>query len=80
MVTVIEPTTPHLYPQQIKVLTEVAKGGSLNEVAVRMGIPRTQVASRLSEAYRRFSLDWLPRDEKREEAIRLGRKYGLIPD
>lgn len=73
-------TAPHLYPKQAQVLEASADGAPLSVVAVRLGMPRTQVASRLSEAYRALGVGWLPRGEKRAAAVAVARKHGLIND
>lgn len=71
-------TAPHLYPKQALVLEASADGAPLSVVAVRLGMPRTQVASRLSETYRVLDVAWLPRGEKRAAAVAVARKHGLI--
>lgn len=68
-----------LSPRQAEVLAAAADGVPLSVVAVRLGTTRTQVASRLSEAYRRLEVGWLPRDERRAEAVRVARREGWIP-
>lgn len=70
---------PHLYPKQAQVLAAAADGAPLSEVGRRLGMPRTQVASRLSEAYVRLDVAWMPRGEKRAAAVRIARRHGLIP-
>lgn len=69
---------PHLTPIQRRVLTEAAAGGCLRDIAERLGMPRDQVAARLAEGYKNLHLGHLPRDEKREQAIRLARRCGFI--
>ncbi|WP_445520503.1 hypothetical protein [Streptomyces sp. NEAU-174] len=71
--------TFHLSPRQALVLAAAADGVPLSVVATRLGTTRTQVASRLSEAYRALDVVWLPRDERRAEAVRVARRHGLIP-
>jgi DNA-binding CsgD family transcriptional regulator len=71
--------TERLSPVQARVLAAAADGAPLSVVAARLGTTRTQVASRLSEAYRRLDVTWLPRGEKRAEAVRVARGHGLIP-
>lgn len=72
-------STPHLYPKQAEVLAAAADGAPLSVVGRRLGMPRTQVASRLSEAYVRLDVTWMPRDERRTAAVRVARRHGLIP-
>jgi hypothetical protein len=61
------------------VLEAASDGATLAVVAVRVGIPREQVASRLSEAYRRLDVAWMERADRRAAAVRVARKRGLIP-
>jgi DNA-binding NarL/FixJ family response regulator len=70
-----QPLTRH----QAAVLTAAADGAPLTEVALRLGRPRSWVAARLSEAYKRLDVAWMDRDERRAAAVRLARKRGLIP-
>lgn len=71
--------TPRLTPRQAAVLAAAADGAPLSAVAARLGTTRTQIASRISEAYRALGVTWLPRDERRAEAVRIARRHGLIP-
>lgn len=71
--------TPRLTPRQAAVLAAAADGAPLSTVAARLGMPRTQVSSRLSEAYRALNVAWMPRDERRAAAVRIARRHGLIP-
>jgi DNA-binding NarL/FixJ family response regulator len=66
--------------RQAEVLTAAADGSSLVVVAGRLGTSREQVSARLSEAYRRLDVSWVPRDERRAAAVRVARGRGLIPD
>lgn len=59
-----------LSPRQTAVLTAAADGAPLSTVANRLGTTREQVAARLSEAYRRLDVTWLPRNERRAAAVR----------
>jgi hypothetical protein len=70
---------PGLYPKHVTVLAAAADGVSLAEVGRRLGMPRTQVASRMSEAYRALDVGWLPREERRAAAVEALRGMGLIP-
>ncbi|GAA0453919.1 hypothetical protein GCM10009544_15850 [Streptomyces stramineus] len=70
---------PHLSPRQAEVLAAAADGVPLSAVALRLGMPRTQVASRLSEAYRALDVAWTSRDQRRAAAVRVARRHGLIP-
>lgn len=71
--------TPRLTPRQAAVLSAAADGAPLSTVAARLGTTRTQIASRISEAYRALDVTWLPRAERRAEAVRIARRHGLIP-
>jgi DNA-binding NarL/FixJ family response regulator len=70
---------PHLTPVQKKVLAEAAKGGTLREIAARLGQPRTYISGRLSDAYKNLGVNDLPRNDKRGAAIAVAREHGLIP-
>lgn len=67
-----------LTPPQAQVLEAAADGATLAAVAIRLGRPRTWVAARLSEAYKRLDVAWMDRDERRAAAVRIARKRGLI--
>lgn len=71
--------TPRLTPRQAAVLAAAADGAPLSTVAARLHTTRTQIASRLSETYRALGVTWMPRDERRAEAVRIARRNGLIP-
>jgi DNA-binding NarL/FixJ family response regulator len=71
--------TSRLTPRQAAVLAAASDGAPLATVAARLGTTRTQIASRLSEAYRALDVAWLPRDERRAAAVRIARRHGLIP-
>lgn len=73
-------TAPYLSPRQAAVLTAAADGAPLTKVAERLGTTRTQIASRLSEAYRGLDVTWMPRPERRAAAVRTARHHGLIPN
>lgn len=73
------PARMPLTPRQGQVLIAAADGAPLSEVARRLGTTRPQIAARLSEAYRRLDVTYLPRDQRRQEAVRVARKRGLIP-
>lgn len=68
-----------LTPRQAEVLTAAADGATLAVVAQRLGTTRETVAARLSDAYRRLDVTYLPRDERRAAAVRTARRRGLIP-
>ncbi|MCY0916990.1 hypothetical protein OS965_02215 [Streptomyces sp. H27-G5] len=72
------PRMPLTRPQAA-VLEAAADGATLTVVATRLGRPRTWVAARLSEAYKRLDVAWVARGERRAAAVRLARKRGLIP-
>lgn len=67
-----------LTPAQARVLAAAADGAPVSAVAVRLGVPRPQVAARLSEAYRRLGVSRLPVADRRAEAVREARRRGLI--
>lgn len=69
-----------LTPRQAEVLTAAADGATLAEIAAQLGRSREQVAARLSEAYKRLDVDWLPRGQRRAAAVDVARRRGLIPD
>lgn len=73
------PARMPLTPVQARVLEAAASGETLGAVAYRLGMPRTQVAARLAEAYQRLGVTWLPRGERRAAAVREARRRGLIP-
>ncbi|MFI2465959.1 LuxR C-terminal-related transcriptional regulator [Streptomyces globisporus] len=73
------PARMALTPRQAQVLIAAADGAPLSQVAVRLGVRRETVAARLSDAYRRLDVAHLPRDEKRQAAVRTARSRGLIP-
>lgn len=73
------PARQPLTVRQAEVLEAASDGASLSVVARRVGIPREQVASRLSEAYRRLDVSWMGRDDRRAAAVRVARKRGLLP-
>ncbi len=72
-------TLPLLTPAQVKVLAAAAEGGTVAEIAQRMGQTRTYVAARLSEAYVRLDIRDFPAKDRRVTAIREARRAGLIP-
>ena len=65
--------------RQAEVLTAASDGAPLSEVARRLGTTTQQISARLSEAYQRLDVTWLPRSERRAEAVRVARKRGLLP-
>ncbi|MEU0001519.1 LuxR C-terminal-related transcriptional regulator [Streptomyces microflavus] len=73
------PARMPLTPRQAQVLIAAADGAPLSQVAARLGVQRETVAARLSDAYRRLDVAHLPRDEKRQAAVRAARRRGLIP-
>lgn len=73
------PARMPLTPRQAQVLTAAADGAPLSQVADRLGVRRETVAARLSDAYRRLDVAHLPRDERRQAAVRTARRRGLIP-
>lgn len=74
------PARMPLTPRQSTVLTAAADGAPLAVVAARVGTTRQQVAARLSEAYQRLGVTYLPRDQRRAAAVRTARTRGLIPN
>lgn len=73
------PPRQPLTRRQAEVLAAAEDGATLAVVATRVGIPRPQVAARLSEAYRRLGVAWMDRDDKRAAAVRVARRRGLLP-
>jgi len=67
-----------LSPQQAAVVAAAADGSPLAVVGARVGISRAQAAGRLSEAYRRLDVAWLPAGERRMAAYRAAVGAGLI--
>lgn len=74
------PARGPLTPRQAQALAAAADGASLSTVAARLGITRERVSTLLSDAYRRLDVTWLPRAERRAEAVRVARRRGLIPN
>ncbi|MDX5569529.1 helix-turn-helix transcriptional regulator [Streptomyces sp. ID05-04B] len=74
------PARMPLTPRQAQVLTAAATGAPLSQVADRLGITREQVASNLCRAYQRLDVTYLPRDQRRAEAVRVAVQRGLIPN
>jgi DNA-binding NarL/FixJ family response regulator len=66
-------------PRQAAVLAAGADGAPLSTVAERLGTTREQVSARLSEAYVRLDVTYLPRVERRAAAVRIARRHQLIP-
>jgi len=73
------PARMPLTPRQAQVLTAAATGDSLNEIGLQLGITRERVSTLLSEAYQRLDVTYLPRGQRRPEAVRVARLRGLIP-
>jgi len=73
------PARMPLTPRQAEVLTAAADGAPLSRVAERLDVRRETVAARLSDGYRRLDVAHLPRDERRQAAVRTARRRGLIP-
>lgn len=73
------PARMPLTPVQARVLTAAADGVPLRTVAERLGVTRETVAARLSDTYRRLDVTHLPRNERRQAAVRIARSRGLIP-
>jgi DNA-binding NarL/FixJ family response regulator len=65
---------------QTQVLVEIRdNGGTLQEIADRIGNSKGYVASRLSEAYKRLDVAHLDIDERRAAAVRKAEKLRLLP-
>lgn len=75
-----DPASRALTPRQVAVLVESAAGGTLAEVARRLGTTREVVGARMSEVYRRLGVSGLPVGRRREAALRVARSKGLIPE
>ena len=58
-----------LHPAEIRVLRELADGGTLTEIAERMFLSRNTVKSHLRKIFRALGAS------SREEALRLGSRY-----
>ncbi|WSF22090.1 helix-turn-helix domain-containing protein (plasmid) [Streptomyces sp. NBC_01353] len=69
-----------LTPLQARILREAVPGIPLATVARRVGTSRQAVAARLSEVYRLLGVSHLPREERREAAVRAAGARGLLPD
>lgn len=69
-----------LSPQQAAVVVAAADGAPLEVVGRRVGISRAQAAGRLSEAYRRLDVAWMPAAERRGAAYRVAVAAGLIAE
>lgn len=74
------PTRMPLTPRQAQALAAAATGAPLREVAEQLGVTREHVASLLARAYQRLDVTYLPRDQRRAEAVRIAVRRGLIPD
>lgn len=67
-----------LSPQQVAVVAAAVDGAPLAVVGARVGIPRAQASARLSEAYRRLGVAWMPTSQRRAAAYRAAVAAGLI--
>ena len=72
------PARMPLTPRQAQALTAAATGAPLREVAEQLGVTREHVASLLARAYQRLGVTYLPRDQRRAEAVRIAVRRGLI--
>ncbi|MDX3343444.1 helix-turn-helix transcriptional regulator [Streptomyces sp. ME02-6979.5a] len=73
-----ERKTPRvLTPRQVQILAEARTGAPLSVIAVRVGMPRESVGSRMSEVYRQLDVAHLPYG-RREAAIRVAVELGLL--
>lgn len=68
-----------LTPRQADVLQAAEAGGTLSDVAQRLGTSRQLVGARLSEAYRVLGVADLPPERRRAVALRVARERGLLP-
>lgn len=66
-----------LTPRQVQILAEARTGAPLSVIAVRVGMPRESVGSRMSEVYRVLGVSDLRRG-RREAAIRVAVERGLL--
>lgn len=67
---------------QRDVLIEAQDGSSLAEIGERLGLPRTTVSARLSDAYKALDVHTMQvrrRIDRREIAYGVAVKNGLIP-
>ncbi|MEU0836093.1 transcriptional regulator [Streptomyces sp. NPDC005969] len=69
-----------LTPRQAQILRAAAAGGTLLQVAARVGTSREVVAARLSEAYRVLGVSDRPRNERRAAAVQVAEARGLFDD
>lgn len=69
---------PKLGPYQLKVLESVAKGGSLSEVGKRIGLTAPAVGSALHRIYQNLEVPYKYGVDRKKEAVRIAREYGLI--
>jgi DNA-binding NarL/FixJ family response regulator len=69
----LPPRPGQLTELELKTLRAV-DGWTLTEAAVRLGIPRTSVSSRLHNIYRKLGIMHLPRGEKRAAALAVVRQ------
>lgn len=71
---------PTLAPYQIRALEAVAKGGSLAEAGVRIGITRQAMASIMSRIYDRWGVQYKYGIDRKTEVLRIAREYNLIKE
>ncbi len=71
------------YPKQIETLVAAADGASIGLIAMRLGVPPTQVAQRLSDAYTRLGVKDIPSHRlshvRRAAAIKICKDRGWWP-
>lgn len=71
---------PTLPPYQVKVLEAMVEGGTLEEVAERVGSTHNAVSTVMYRVYKNLGVTnrHLPYAVRRQEAIRIAREHGLI--
>lgn len=65
---------------QVKILTELERGGSIADVARRLEMHAGTCSTRLSEAYRRLDVAWMEKGTRLPAALRKARALGLLPE
>lgn len=74
------PRPVSLTTTQVRILTELETGVSLDEAARRLRMHPGTVSTRLSEVYRALDVAWMNKAERRPEALRRARGMGLLPE
>lgn len=72
---VLPPAASRLTPAELRVLSAV-DGRTLTEAAALLGTQRTTISSHLNRAYTKLGVGHLPRNDKREAALKEARNQG----